>query len=263
MLLEDSTCDNPLGRVERLLSRPTLARRAALWGERLSVRSNVVLLAALVGVAAVLFSGRADAQCVDEALKQQLIGQRAYRGVVPRLIKKALRHEISAMGGWYAGDISDGAPIYGGAYTFHFTEDLGLEASYFRSRQSFGLLEAINERQQGLIDIVESEDNPIQFFLGNLVWSLAYGKVRWLGGAIGRFDFQISLGGGATVEPGDLGLTGSAGFGMKFYLTEWLALRLDTRDLVHSQQRVQLGVDRVVNDITAMGGLSLFIPFSS
>ena len=50
---------------------------------------------------------------------------------------------------------------------------------------------------------------------------------------------------------------------MKFYLTEWLALRLDTRDLVHSQQRVQLGVDRVVNDITALGGLSLFIPFSS
>jgi outer membrane beta-barrel protein len=229
----------------------------------LSVRPNAVLLAALVGVAAALFSGRADAQCVDEALKQQLIGQRAYRGVVPRLIKKALRHEISAMGGWYAGDISDGAPIYGGAYTFHFTEDLGLEASYFRSRQSFGLLEAINERQQGLIDIVQSEDNPVQFFLGNLVWSLAYGKVRWLGGAIGRFDFQVSLGGGATVEPGDLGLTGSVGFGMKVYLTEWLALRLDTRDLVHSQQRVQLGVARVVNDITAMGGLSLFIPFSS
>lgn len=222
-----------------------------------------MVAAALVGAAYALFVGNANAQCVDEALKQQLIGQRAYRGVVPRLIKKALRHEISALGGWYAGDISDGAPIYGGAYTFHFTEDLGLEASYLRTRQTFGLLEAINERQQGLIDIVESEDNPIQFFLGNLVWSLAYGKVRWLGGAIGRFDFQISLGGGATVEPGDLGLTGSAGFGMKFYLTEWLALRLETRDLVHSQQRVQLGVDRVVNDITAMGGLSLFVPFSS
>jgi outer membrane beta-barrel protein len=229
----------------------------------LSVRSQALVFAVLAGIAAALLPARAEAQCVDEALKQQLIGQRAYRGVVPRLIKKSLRHEISAMGGWYAGDISDGAPIWGGAYTFHFTEDLGLEASYFRTQQTFALLEAINERQQGLIDIVESEDNPIQFFLGNLVWSLAYGKVRWLGGAIGRFDFQVSLGGGATVEPGALGMTGSAGFGMKFYLTEWLVLRLDTRDLVHAQQRVQLGVDKVVNDITAMGGLSLFIPFSS
>jgi outer membrane beta-barrel protein len=229
----------------------------------LSVRLRAVLVAALPGLALSLFPARAGAQCVDEALKQQLIGQRAYRGVVPRLIQKSLRHELSALGGWYAADISDGAPMYGGAYTFHFTEDLGLEAAYLRSRQRYSLLEAINERQQGLIDIVESEDNPVQFFLGHLVWSLAYGKVRWLGGAIGRFDFHIALGGGATVEPGDVGLTGSAGFGMKFYFNEWLALRLETKDIVHSQQRVQLGVDKVVNDITALGGLSLFIPFSS
>jgi outer membrane beta-barrel protein len=216
---------------------------------------------ALIG--ALLLPREAEAQCVDEALKQQLIGQRAYRGVVPRLIKKALRHEISAMGGWYAGDISDGAPTVGGAYTFHFTEDLGLEASYLYTRQKFTLLEAVDERQQGLIDIVESENNPVHFFLGNLVWSLAYGKVRWMGGAIGRFDFYLSLGGGATVEPGDLGVTGAFGIGLKFYLTEWLALRFDTRDFIHSQQRVQLGVDTIVNDITALGGLSLFIPFSS
>jgi outer membrane beta-barrel protein len=210
-----------------------------------------------------LFSGNARAECVDEALKQQLIGQRAYRGVVPRLIKKALRHELSALGGWYAGDISDGAPIYGGAYTFHFTEDLGLEAAYLRTRQHYALLDNLIQRQQGLIGIVQRQDNPEQFFLGNLVWSLAYGKVRWMGGAIGRFDFYLALGGGATVEPGDLGVTGSGGFGLKFYLTEWLALRLDTRDLVHAQQRVQLGVDRVVNDLTVLGGLSLFIPFKS
>ncbi len=217
----------------------------------------------LAAVALLAAPSQARAQCVDEALKQQLIGQRAYRGVVPRLFKKALRHEISAMGGWFAGDISDGAPIWGGAYTFHFTEDLGLEASYFRTRQSFALLEAIDQRQQGLVDIVESEDNPIQLFLGHLVWSLAYGKVRWMGGGISRFDFYLSLGAGTTVEPGDLGLTGSAGFGTKFYLTEWLALRLDVRDHVRAQQRVQLGVEQIVNDISTMGGLSVFLPFSS
>jgi outer membrane beta-barrel protein len=205
----------------------------------------------------------AAAQCVDEALREQLIGQRAYRGVVPRLFQKALRHELSAMGGWYSGDLSDGAPVYGGAYTFHFTEDLGLEAAYFRTKQSFQLLEAINDRQQGLIDIVEVEETPVQFFLGHLVWSLAYGKVRWLGGAIGRFDFYLSLGGGATLEEGERGLTGSGGFGMKFYMTEWLALRLDVRDHVREQKRVQLGVEKVVNDVSAMGGLSVFLPFSN
>jgi len=204
-----------------------------------------------------------SAQCVDEALKQQLVGERAYRGVVPRVIKKALRHELSGLGGWYAADVSDGAPTFGGAYTFHFTEDLGLEAAYLYTRQRYRLLDALIQRQQGLVGIVDAENNPQHFFLGNLVWSLAYGKVRWMGGAIGRFDFNVMLGGGATVEPGNLGITGTGGFGSKFYFNEWLALRLEARDIVHAQQRVQLGVDTVVNDIVVLGGLSLFIPFTS
>ena len=40
-------------------------------------------------------------------------------------------------------------------------------------------------------------------------------------------------------------------------------MRLETHDIVHAQQRVQLGVDTVVNDIVVLGGLSLFIPFTS
>ena len=70
-----------------------------------------------------------QAQCVDESLKEELIGGRHYRGVQDRLFTKSLRHEISPMGGWYAGDLYSGAPVYGGAYTFHFSEDLALEAS--------------------------------------------------------------------------------------------------------------------------------------
>jgi outer membrane beta-barrel protein len=221
---------------------------------------TTALFAALV---VLLPPGRANAQCVDEALREQLVGDRAYRGVVPRQFRKALRHEISPMGGWFAGDMADGAPIWGGAYTFHFTEDLGLEASYFRTTQKYALLEAIDDRQGSLIDIVESERVPMQLFLGHLVWSLAYGKVRWLGGAIGRFDFYTSLGAGAIVEPGSQGVTGSGGLGMKFYLAEWLAFRLDFRDHVRAQKRVSLGVEKVVNDVSAMGGLSVFIPFSN
>jgi outer membrane beta-barrel protein len=222
-------------------------------------------MAALLAAGLLFFSPtRAEAQCVDEALKEQLVGRRAYRGVVPRLFKKALRHELSAMGGWYAADLSDGAPVYGGAYTFHFTEDLGLEASYFRTRQQYGLLQAIVDRQQGLVALVESPEEDVNLFLGHLIWSLAYGKVRWMGGGISRFDFYLSLGAGATdtSETGGLGLTGSGGFGLKFYLLEWLAFRLDVRDHVRNH-RAPLGVDKVVNDVSLMGGLSVFFPFSS
>jgi outer membrane beta-barrel protein len=226
---------------------------------------TVPRLSALVVCALIVIGmpSRASAQCVDEALKQQLIGERAYRGVVPRLIKKSLRHELSALGGWFAGDLTDGAPAYGGAYTFHFTEDLGLEASDLRSREHSELLDAIIARQQGLVGLVKAPNNPVQFFMGHLIWTLAYGKVRWMGGGISRFDFFLALGGGATVQPGDIGLTGSGGLGLKFYLTEWLALRWDVQDAVHQQRRVDLGVEKVVNDITATGGLSILIPFHS
>jgi outer membrane beta-barrel protein len=233
-------------------------------GGALTHRHASHLLALLLCAVVLLFvPARASAQCVDEALKQQLIGERAYRGVVPRLIKKSLRHELSAVGGWFAGDLSDGAPAWGGAYTFHFTEDLGLEASYLHSREHFELLDALIQRQQGIVGITKAPDTAINFFMGHLVWSMAYGKVRWMGGGISRYDFYLSLGGGAITEAGDLGLTGSGGFGMKFYLTEWLALRWDVRDAVHQQKRAALGVEKIVNDITATAGLSLFIPFHS
>ncbi|HEY2407418.1 MAG TPA: outer membrane beta-barrel domain-containing protein [Polyangiaceae bacterium] len=216
-----------------------------------------------VAVALLAFPGRAQAQCVDEALKQQLVGDRAYRGVVPRVFKKALRHELSALGGWFAGDLSDGAPAYGGAYTFHFTEDLGLEASYVRSRESFALLNALQGKFAGQVQFTPQPSNPVQFFMGHLLWSMAYGKVRWLGGGISRYDFFLALGGGAIVEPGDRGLTGSGGFGMKFYLNDWLALRWDARDAIHQMKREQLGVEKIVNDLTVLGGFSVFIPFKS
>src|SRR5215213_7772940 len=71
----------------------------------------------------------AEAQCVDEELKQDLVGGRHYRGVQERLFTKAFRHELSGMGGYYAADLYSSSWLAGGAYTFHFSEDLGLEAS--------------------------------------------------------------------------------------------------------------------------------------
>jgi outer membrane beta-barrel protein len=219
----------------------------------------LVLAGALLAVG--LVTGPASAQCVDEELRDQLVGRRAYRGVVPRLFEKALRHELSALAGWYGADLTSNAPVYGGAYTFHFTEELGLEASYLRTRQSSELLDAVIDRQQGAVDLVKEPAADVNIFLGHLVWSLAYGKVRWMGGGISRFDFNVALGAGATDEPAGVGVTGSGGFGMKFYVLPWLAVRLDARDHVRAQKRAQLGVEEIVNDVSVMAGASVFFPF--
>jgi outer membrane beta-barrel protein len=213
-----------------------------------------------VSLPAVLLLPRAlHAQCVDENLKEELIGGRHYRGVQDRLFTKALRHEISPMGGWYAGDLYAGAPVYGGAYTFHFSEDLGLEASYMRTQRKNDLIDAFQRANNVPRQLIVSS-TPLNLYFGHLVWSMAYGKMRWFGSGITRFDFYLAAGAGVTDDGSGRGLTGSGGFGLKIYIGKWFGVRLDVRD--HILQEQALGVSQIVNDILATGGISVFLPFS-
>lgn len=222
-------------------------------------RVRAALAAAPLLGLSLLAARSASAQCVDESLKEELVGGRHYRGVQDRLFTKALRHELSAMGGWYAGDLYSGAPVYGGAYTFHFSEDLGLEASYLRTHRRSDLIDAFQKSNVVPRQLVVSE-SPMNLYFGHLVWSLAYGKIRWFGSGISRFDLYLAAGAGITDDGTGRGLTGSGGLGFQIYLTKWLGFRVDVRDHVLQQQ--VLGVDQIVNDVLATGGLSVFLPFS-
>jgi outer membrane beta-barrel protein len=196
--------------------------------------------------------------CVDEDLKGDLLGGRHYRGVQPRLFTKAFRHELSALGGWLAGDANDGAPWYGGAYAFHFSEELGLELSVGFSRARARLADTLAQRYPQPLEVYRN-DRRMRQYLGQLYWSLAYGKMRWMGGAISRFDFHLALGGGVLDDEVSRGLMGTGGLGSKIYLTSWLALRLELRDQLSAQKI--LDETRVVNDLLFYGGLSVFFPF--
>src|ERR1035438_1611185 len=112
---------------------------------RSTVRTAISMAAStlVVGVAA---ERLARAQCVDDELKQELVGGRHYRGVEERLFTKAFRHELSAMGGLYAGDLYSSSWVVGGAYTFHFSEDLGLEASVEFTRFRSAVTDAYERR---------------------------------------------------------------------------------------------------------------------
>ncbi len=204
------------------------------------------------------FERTARAQCVDEELKQELIGGRHYRGVQERLFVKAFRHEISFMGGWYAADLYSSNYVLGGAYTFHFSEDLALEASFQYTRFHSDAADTFNRRYPQLV-LETTNDKPGLLYFGHLIWSFAYGKLRWLGGGISRFDFNLALGAGVTDDTTSIGVTGSAGIGTKWYFGKWFAVRFDVRD--HILQQSLIGEQHLVNDVIATLGLSVFIPF--
>src|SRR4051794_36779322 len=104
-----------------------------------AVALRFALLVAPLVATAVVLPAVTHAQCIDEAIRDELNARRRYRGVRDRLFQKALRHEISVMGGWYAADLLSGSYLLQGAYTFHVTEDLGLEASFAYSRADSAL----------------------------------------------------------------------------------------------------------------------------
>jgi outer membrane beta-barrel protein len=224
--------------------RPSSSRRAAV-----AIGTAVLALG---------LSRQAQAQCVDEELKQELVGGRHYRGVEERLFTKAFRHELSAMGGLYAADLYSSSWLAGGAYTFHFSEDLGLEASVQFTRFRSAVTDSY-ERRYPEVQVLDRTDRPGRLYFGHLIWTLAYGKLRWMGDGISRFDFNVALGAGITDDSTSQGVTGSAGLGAKFFFGHWFAVRFDARD--HVLQEVLVGDEHIVNDIVVTLGASVFIPF--
>lgn len=229
----------------------------AAWALRGGVRLAAAF-AAVLCLALVLVPRVAHAQCVDEELKEELVGGRHYRGVQDRLFTKAFRHELSFMGGYYAADLYSSNWVAGGAYTFHFSEDLGLEASVEFTRFRSVITDAY-ERRYPQIQIEDRTDKPGRLYFGHLIWSFAYGKLRWMGGGISRFDFNLALGAGVTDDSTARGLTGSAGLGAKLYFGKWFALRWDVRD--HLLREALVGEEHLVNDVVVTLGFSVFLPF--
>jgi outer membrane beta-barrel protein len=229
---------------------------------RLRLRSGFRAAPAFAGLILVLAMALvprgAFGQCVDNELKEQLVGGRHYRGVQERLFVKAFRHELSAMGGIYAADLYSSSWVAGGAYTFHFSEDLGLEASGQVTRFRSAVTDSYEQRYPN-IQVLDRPDRLGGLYFGHLIWTFAYGKLRWLGSGISRFDLNLAAGAGVTDDGTSRGVTGSAGLGAKFFFGSWFALRLDARD--HILEESLVGYEHLVNDVIITLGASVFFPF--
>ncbi len=203
-----------------------------------------------------LLPGRAAGQCIDEAIRDELNARRRYRGVHERLFQKAGRHEVSVVGGLYGADLFSSNWTAGGAYTFHVSEGLALEASFLYTRSRSEIVRILErDRAATLVRV----DTPVYVYGAYLLWELAYGKMRWFGGPISRFSLYLGAGGGITDNQSARGLTFGAGLGMKFYVGKWFAVRFDVRD--HLLRQELLGESTLVNNLVVTLGTSFFVPF--
>jgi outer membrane beta-barrel protein len=194
--------------------------------------------------------------CVDENIKADLFAKRKMRTTRDRLFQQTNRHELTIQGGYYVSDLFDGTYTYGGAYTYHMTEDLAVEASasYTRISSSGG------PELERTFSVLQNKSRRQLGFDADLIWVPAHAKMR-LGGSLSHLDLYLALGGGVVDSVLSSDLAGNGGVGMKFFLDTFgraFAIRVDVRDHVFREQL--LAEKQLVNDLTATLGFSLYLP---
>jgi outer membrane beta-barrel protein len=199
-------------------------------------------------------SGQADA-CIDENVKADLFAKRKQRTTRDRLFQQTNRHELTAQGGYYVSDLFDGTYTFGAAYTYHMTEDLGVEASGMYTR----LTSSGGPELERTFAVLMNKPRRQLTFDADLVWVPAHAKMR-AGGALTHFDLSLAIGAGVVDSVLSQNVAGNAGLGLKFFGHRYGAIRLDVRDHVYRQQL--LAQVMWVNDLSVTLGVSLFLPLT-
>jgi outer membrane beta-barrel protein len=200
---------------------------------------------------------RTTEMCVDQEIADRLALKRKRRGAVDRLFVKQGRHELSLGGGYYDSDLLSGTYIAGGSYTYHMTDETAVEFAGWWTHANADIIRAL-EDQRGVV-LTDTYARMI-FAESLLVWSPVYGKLR-LGGSIVHFDLHADIGVGVIDSKTSRGAAGVLGFGIKLFLGQAIAIRIDARNRTFRQDL--LDERFLVNDSAITAALSVFLPFSN
>ncbi|WP_428261830.1 outer membrane beta-barrel domain-containing protein [Haliangium sp.] len=198
---------------------------------------------------------RTTQMCIDGEIASRLAIKRQRRQAVDRLFVKQARHELTAMGGYYQSDLFSGTYTVGGAYTYHLTETVAVE---FGATYTHANADIIRSVEDGRATVIDDDFDRVILAESLLLWAPVYGKLR-MGGTVMRFDLNAGIGVGVVDAATSRGAAGVAGVGMKLFIGQALAFRIDARNHVFQQELLDRGF--LVNDVSITSGLSLFLPF--
>ncbi|MBN2498835.1 MAG: outer membrane beta-barrel domain-containing protein [Deltaproteobacteria bacterium] len=102
------------------------------------------------------------------------------------------------------------------------------------------------------------------FLTANLQWSPLYGKLSFITDDILHFDAYLLAGFGMAYTETGAKFAADFGLGLRYFLTSWLVVKIEVRDLVYTET-FQLDVSRtefsdIQNHVMLNLGLSFFLP---
>jgi outer membrane beta-barrel protein len=197
---------------------------------------------------------RTTQMCIDQEIADRLAIKRKRRGAVDRLFVKQGRHELTLGGGYYASDLLSGTYLVNASYTYHMTDETAVEFGGAYTHANADLVRALED---GRATVLADTYARVLFGESLLVWSPVYGKLR-LGGSIVHFDLHTDLGVGVVDTETSRGASGVAGFGIRLFMGQAVAFRIDARNRTFRQEL--LDERFLVNDSAITASLSLFLP---
>ena len=159
-------------------------------------------------------------------------------------------------GGYYVSDLLDGTFVVGAAYTYHLTEDAGIEASFGYSQVRSSVASRL-EHDRG-VTILPKEDRVYLVFT-DLVWSPMHGKMRMFADSIVHFDIYGAAGVGIIDNSTSFGAAGQFGLGMKIFLSKsWAHAPRRARPALPAADPAACA--STCNDFSLTLGVSVFLP---
>ena len=191
--------------------------------------------------------------CLDQSIRNELGDTLRPRGVQKRDFFKNKRIEITARAGVFAADLLSSSYMAGGAVTMFLTEDLGVELSFDASPMGLDLDKPLAEF------FGDERFAPATGYLAlaNLVWSPVHAKLK-MGDSIVHADVLFISGAGRLFHDSVQGVTFDVGLALELYLSKWVTLRFDVRDVIAIQEAV--AETRLTNNIAATAGVAFWIP---
>jgi outer membrane beta-barrel protein len=178
----------------------------------------------------------------------------ARKGVQERTFLKQHHLELAPEGGLYASDLLSSTYAYGGSAAFYLTEDLGIEATFAVSPVALD----VDKSLTAFFGDSRFREERGYLGLAGLLWSPIHFKVKTAGESVLHGDIELGLGGGKLWSDTAQGFAFDGGTRIELYLTRWLSLRLDVRDVMLIQEAV--AETRLTNNITVLGGLGFWVP---